>query len=184
MTGVQTCALPISASVTFRVRVVDDITDPTGIANIAHGTAVAATIGTTLESDSNPAEVTAMPLPVPPITIELDPSMPTPTPGEAVEVPVVVENTSDDTTLRGVRVCIDAPPAVLVAGVAANDCTKPVAVKPGRKRTVRVKLTPKRGTSGHCIAVQVSATSRGYRPVVKALRLCVVRKHKAEPVTG
>ena len=179
-----TLAVGATASLTFRVRVSESIVDPTGIANIAHGTAVAATIGTTLESDSNPAEVTVIPLPVPPMTIQLDPSTPSPTPGEAVEVPVVVENTSDDTTLRGVQVCVDAPPAIEVDGVAANDCSKPVAVKPGAERTVTVELTPKRGTSGHRIKVKVSAKVRGYRPVKKTLTLRVVRKHKAEPVTG
>lgn len=184
-----TLAVGATASLTFRVRITEAITEPTGIANVAHGTAVAATLGTTLESDSNPAEVTVDPLPVAPLTITLDPSTPMPTPGETVEVPATIENTSDDQTIRRVQLCVDAPPAVEVDGVTTSpitgeDCSRPVTVPPGKERTITVDLTPKRGTSGHRIRVKIAAKARGFRPVRKTLVLRVVRPHQAEPVTG
>lgn len=184
-----TLAVGATASLTFRVRITESITAPTGIANIARGTAVATTLGTTLESDSNPAEVTVVPLPAPPLEITLDPSTPSPTPGETVEVPATIANTSDDTTIRRVQLCVDAPPAIEVDGVTTSaatgeDCSRPVAIRPGAERTITVELTPKAGTSGHRIRVRIAAKARGFRPVRRTLTLRVVRAHRPEPVTG
>lgn len=183
-------AVGATASLTFRVTVTDDITEPTTITNIARGTAIASTIGTQLASDSNPVDVTVQPLPVLPAKVVIVPDTPSPSPEAPVEIVATITNTGD-TPIPGVELCVQGPAAITVDGftkaeVKAGDaCTGGTVVKPGRTSTESITVAVKRGTAGKRIRVTTSVTSRHYRPVKKKLVFKVVRSApRPEPVTG